>query len=288
VVRTTFRNVPVAIELAREYSDQLWVKDSRFENVGSAALLISNERNAMTQAGVENATCTGVPTFARLRDSGRTFAGRGSTYRVDRFTHGLIVQLGATGSIDARYESAPLASAPAAPAPAIRALPASDTWVNVRTLGVKGDGQADDTEAIRKAIAGHAVLYFPTGHYIVRDTIALRPDTVLIALHPGLTQFDLPDRTPAFQGVGAPKALLLAPEGGRTIVSGLGIFTGGVNQRATGILWMAGEESLLDDIQFHGFAGTVLSPAVRRSSTHRAGAGSSRRGAGAGSTRVSG
>ena len=51
--------------------------------------------------------------------------------------------------------------------------------------------------------------------------------------------------------------------GGRNIVSGLGIFTGGVNPRATGILWMAGEESVLDDIQFHGFAGGTLAPAVR-------------------------
>jgi hypothetical protein len=264
VVRTTFRNVPVAIELAREYSDQLWVKDSRFENVANAAVVVSNQYNAMTQVGVENAICVGVPTFAWLRESGRSFTARGATYRVERFTHGLMVQLGATGSIDSRFDAAPLASAPAPPAPAIRGLPAADGWVNVRTLGVKGDGQADDTEAIRKAIAAHPVLYFPIGHYIVRDTIALQPETVLIALHPGLTQFDLPDRTPAFQGVGAPKALLLAPAGGRNVVSGLGIFTGGVNQRATGILWMAGEESLLDDIQFHGFAGTVLSPAVRK------------------------
>ena len=39
VVRTTFRNVPVGIEIARAYSDQLWVKDSRFENVSGAMWL---------------------------------------------------------------------------------------------------------------------------------------------------------------------------------------------------------------------------------------------------------
>ena len=91
VVRTTFRNVPIAIEIAREYSDELWVKDSRFENVSSAAVLVSNERNAMTQVGFENAVCIDVPTFARLRESGRTFAGRGPAYRVARFNHGLVV-----------------------------------------------------------------------------------------------------------------------------------------------------------------------------------------------------
>jgi sugar lactone lactonase YvrE len=264
VVRTTFKNAPIAIEIAREYSDELWVKDSRFENISNAAVLVSNEGNAMTEVGVENAVCIGVPTFARLRESSRSFAGRGPVYRVSRFNHGLVVSLGDTGTIDTRYDAAPLTSAPSLPPPAIRALPDSSSWVNVRTLGVKGDGETDDTEAIRKAIDSHRVLYFPVGYYIVRDTIVLKPNTVLIALHPGLTQFDLPDRTAAFQGVGAPKAVLSAPHGGDNVVSGLGIFTGGVNPRATGILWSAGEDSLIDDVQLHGFGGTVLSPAVRK------------------------
>ena len=264
VVRTTFKDVPIAIEIAREYSDELWVKDSRFENVSNAAVLVSNERNAMTEVGFDNAVCLNVPTFARLRESGGRFAGRGAAYRVTRFHHGLVVSPGETGAIDTRYDAAPLSSAPAPPPAAIRALPDSGSWVNVRTLGAKGDGESDDTEAIRKAIDAHRVLYFPIGYYIVRDTIELKPDTVLIAFHPGLTQLDLPDRSPGYQGVGAPKALLVAPQNGQNIVSGLGIFTGGVNPRATGIQWMAGEESLMDDVQFHGFAGSVLSPAVRK------------------------
>jgi len=59
--------------------------------------------------------------------------------------------------------------------------------VNVRTLGVAGDGKSEDTRVIQKAIEEHHVLYFPSGHYIVRDTLALKPDTVLIGLHPTLT-----------------------------------------------------------------------------------------------------
>ena len=102
---------------------------------------------------------------------------------------------------------------PAPLPPAIVALPPTDDWVNVHTLGVKGDGQTDDTDAIQKAIDTHRVLYFPSGFYIVRNTIVLKPDTVLIALHPGTTQLDLPDSTPGYQGVGAPKPLLEAPQG---------------------------------------------------------------------------
>jgi len=37
---------------------------------------------------------------------------------------------------------------------------------------------------------------------------AIRPETVLVGLHPSATQLVLPDRSTAFQGAGGPKALL--------------------------------------------------------------------------------
>ena len=43
LIRDTFRNLPTAIDIDPHYSDQLWVKDSRFENVSRAAVVISNE-----------------------------------------------------------------------------------------------------------------------------------------------------------------------------------------------------------------------------------------------------
>src|SRR6185436_14845579 len=71
--------------------------------------------------------------------------------------------------------------------------PPTDQWIDVRTLGVKGDGTSDDTAALKAAIAGHRVLYFPSGFYPVTDTLTLRPDTVLIGLHPSTTQIVLAD-----------------------------------------------------------------------------------------------
>ncbi len=102
----------------------------------------------------------------------------------------------------------------------------------MHTLGVKGDGVTDDTAAIQQAIDTHRVLYFPSGHYVVRDTLTLKPETVLIGLHPTLTQIDLLDETPGYEGVGAPKPVILAQSGGANILSGIGIFTGGINPRA--------------------------------------------------------
>ena len=264
LIRNTFRNVPVAIDIDPHYSDQLWVQDSRFEHITKAAIIVSNEKNATTQVGVQNAVCGDVPVFALLRESGRTQTGPAAAYRVASFNHGMMLAgLGVPGRIDTRYTATPLTAIPAALPPAIRPLPPFEQWVNVHSLGVTGDGQTDDTAAIQHAVAAHAVLYFPTGHYIVRDTIVLKPETVLIALHPATAQFDLPDSTPGFQGVGTPKALIEAPRGGTNIVSGLGLFTGGINPRALSVLWMAGEQSLMNDVQILGGGGTYLPPAVR-------------------------
>lgn len=261
LIRDTFRDVPIAIDIDAHYSDQLWVKEGRFENISAAVVVISNEKSPLTEIGFENAVLNNVPTFAFFRESGRKVAGKGPAYRVGNFNYGLIVPgPGMTGSIGMRYDALPLSSLPAPLPAAIPALPRSEDWVNVHTLGVVGDGTADDTAAIQKAIDGHRVLYFPTGRYIVHDTLTLQPDTVLIGLHPSLTQFDLPDGTPGFQGVGAPRAVILAPAGGANLMSGLGVSTGGINARAVGVLWLSGAASLMDDVRLLGGHGSGGNP----------------------------
>jgi hypothetical protein len=255
VVRTTFRDVPVGISIDKAYSDNLWLKDARFENVATAAVVFDRATNALTQIGAEDALCVNTPVFARERESGRTIAAPSPTARVRRFHHGLFVRgSDSTGRIDHQFDAEALPSGPAPLPSALPALPPMDHWVNVRTLGVTGDGKTDDTQALQAAIASQRALYFPSGTYLVRDTLTLKPDTALIALHPSTTRIDLADRLEAFAGVGEPKALLLAPPGGRTIVSGLGLFTGATNPRATAVLWMAGQESFLNDIMIHWFA----------------------------------
>lgn len=261
LIRDTFRNVPTAIDIDPHYSDELWVKDSRFENISGPAVIISNEKSPLTEIGFENAVLKDVPTFAQFRESGKTVSGKGAIYQVNSFNYGLILPgEGTTGSIGMRYDASALNTLPAALKPAIRALPPTDEWVNVRSLGVIGDGAANDTAAILKAIDTHRVLYFPSGHYVVRDTITLKPDTVLIGLHPTMTQFDLLDGTSGYQGVGAPKAVIAAPQGGANIMSGLGVFTGGVNARAVAVLWKSGADSLVDDVRFLGGHGSGTNP----------------------------
>ena len=257
LIRDTFRNVPVGIDIDPQYYDQLWAKDCRFENVSRAAVIIGNEKSHLNEIGFENAIAKEVPTFALFRESGRKVAGKGPVYRVRSFNYGLILPgLGAPGVLGQRYDAAALSSLPVTMPPAIPPLPPTPEWTNVRTLGVNGDGKTDDTGAIQKAIDGHRVLYFPSGLYLVKDTITLKPDTVLIGLHPLMTQIDLPDGTAGFQGLGAPRAVILVPAGGRNLMSGLGIYTGGINPRAVGVLWWAGAASLMDDVRLLGGHGS--------------------------------
>ncbi|WP_343616254.1 glycosyl hydrolase family 28-related protein [Novosphingobium sp.] len=259
LVNVSMRDVPVGIDIDQGYGDWLWGKDVRFENVSKAGVIISNEDNAYTQIGFENAVASGTPTFARFRDSGKTVAGAGPAYRVKEFTYGLtLAGQGAIGTYQTRMDQARIAALPPRRAPAIRALPATKDWVDVRTLGVKGDGKSDDTAAIQRAIDSHRVLYFPIGFYMISDTLHLKPDTVLIGMHPSLTQIALPDNAPAYAGLGGPLPMIEAPKGGDNMLFGLGVFGGRVNPRVTPVLWKAGASSQIDDVKIQGGGGTFI------------------------------
>ncbi|WP_116091901.1 glycosyl hydrolase family 28-related protein [Sphingomonas crusticola] len=256
MANVSIRNTPVGIEIDEGYSDSLWGKDVRFENISKAAVVISAEKSVFTQIGFENALASNVPTFARFRESGRTLAGKGARYRVKAFNYGLTLDtINAMGTIRTNWQADSLSALPK-PKRAIAPLPATTTWANVHDLGAKGDGQTDDTAALQKAIDGHRVLYFPTGQYPISDTLRLRPDTVLVGLHPTRTAIYLPENSPAYAGPGAPKAMIETAKGGNAIMSGIGIYTGVTNPRVTGLLWKAGAESMVNDVKFQGGGGT--------------------------------
>jgi sugar lactone lactonase YvrE len=257
LIRPHFRNVPTAISIDSGYADELWMKDGRMEDISGPAVIVSLEQNPQTEINMENVVCQRVPVFASLRESGKKFPGPAAVYEVKAFSHGLrFADMLAKPAIQDQFEAAPLNAMPAPAASDLPGLPPADTWVNIRSLGAKGDGAADDTAAFQKAIAEHRAIYVPTGKYIISDTLTLRPDTVLIGLHPSATQIDLLDSTPAFQGVGGPKAMIEAPQGGTNIMLGIGVYSGGINPRAVAVKWMAGKDSMLNDVRLLGGHGT--------------------------------
>jgi len=194
LVNTKFSNAPVAIEIDRGYGDWLWGRNVRFENISQAAVVISNEESAYTQVGFENATALNVPVFARFRDSGKTIPAQGAKYLVKSFSHGLLLPaVGQMGHFETRMDAIASVAKPQQ-ARAIRPLPLVRDWVSVKTLGAKGDGTTDDTQALQQAIASHRVLYFPSGRYLVSDTLLLKRDSVLIGMHPNKTQIVLAEK----------------------------------------------------------------------------------------------
>ncbi|WP_375421061.1 glycosyl hydrolase family 28-related protein [uncultured Sphingomonas sp.] len=253
LVNVAIRDTPVGIKIDRGYSDSLWGKDVRFENVSDAGVVVATENSVFTQIGFDNAVGLNTPVFARFAESGKTVAGQGAAWRVEDFSYGLkLPGLGTTGEYATDIDMVKLSSKPTRRRPAIRALPPVRSWANAQSLGVKGDEVTDDTAALQRAIDTHRTVYLPAGRYRVTDTLKLRPDSVLIALHPNLTQIMLANDTPAYAGTGSAKALLESAKGGNALVSGVGLWTGSINPRATALLWKAGETSMVNDVRIHG------------------------------------
>jgi len=258
LIRPQFKNVPTAISIDPKYSEELWIKDGRMENISGPSIIISNENSARTEINMENVVCRKVPVFAAYRESGKRVAAPAELYAVKTFSHGLQYQdIGSVPAMQDVYETTVLSASPAPAKSDILDLPPIDTWVNVRSLGAKGDGTTDDTDALRNAIAHHRTIYLPSGQYRVTDTITLQPDTVLIGLHPSVTRILLADSTPGFEGVGGPKPLLETPKGGTNIVTGIGLYTNGINPRAVAAKWMSGTDSMMNDVRFLGGHGTI-------------------------------
>ena len=306
IVRMTAHNVPTVIDIDSNYHEKLFMEDCRFDGVSGPAIRISNEENSLVQINLRNIVCRNVPvlTISRVGSqqvpainpvggtspTGSTSASgsinpiasgsinpivRGTVvtspiYNVRSFTAGLQMD---SWSADPKYSTTkdlqPLTSFPAAPRSDIPTLPSMEGWVNLLTLGAKGDGETDDTKVIQDAIDRYPTIYVPQGWYRISNTLRLRPNTALIGLNPIATQFQLADNTRAFGGFGDPVALLESSRGGNNIVTGIGLSTGASNPRAVGCKWMAGADSYLNDVKFIGGHGSISRPGTPRTQLYQ-------------------
>lgn len=258
IVRLQVKNVPVVIEIEPNYEDKIFMEDCLFDNVSGPALIISNENNYCNQISLRNIDCRNVPVLVNYRRSNTQTLGNGNIYKVKNYTHGSHMDnMAADPEVKTVVDLQPQKALPALVPKDIPALPAMNTWVNIRELGAKGDGTSDDTKIFQDVIEKYPNIYVPQGWYVVSQTITLKPNTCLIGLSPIATQIMLLESTPAFSGFGAPKPLIEVPQGGKTIISGIGINTGAYNYRAVGCKWMAGKESYMNDVKFVGGHGSM-------------------------------
>lgn len=248
LVRDRFTNMPVALEIPPGQVEQLYGRDLWMKDIGKAALVTGDTKNLRSEITLEHVACNNVPHFVQGKEA---VHAPSKFYVEERFTEGLnINDAGREGGIAVHHLEHALLNPSTPVASDVPALPPMSEWVDVKTLGVKGDGGTDDTAALQAAIDQHRVLFLPSGMYRLTGSLKLRGDTVLIGFSPATTQLTLWDETPEFAGSGETMPLLIAPKDGTNIVSGIGISTGMGNPRAAGILWMAASKSLLDDVTF--------------------------------------
>ncbi len=242
--------------------DKLVLKDCTMEQV-ERGLWITEEYNVCTQINVRNVWARKVPVFVACKESKTVYQAEADTYLVTSFVHGLRKEFGAdrTEAPDQKGYQAVWQVEKEKPEFSYEAepewLPEQSRWGNVREYGAVGDGKTDDTEAIRRAVEAEEIVYFPQGRYHISDTIILKEKTKLLGFHPMATELCLSDNEEAFAGVGAPKGLIEAPQGGSNYIRSIGIDTMGRNPRAAGIKWQAGEKSGLYDIKFTGGHGRI-------------------------------
>jgi hypothetical protein len=251
LVRDRIARTPVAVEITHGMTEQLFGRDLVLEDIGRSAVVLGDARKAHHEVTLDHVVCRNVPQMVQSgTGSSGMFAVKGSShpYVEEHLTIG--VEVGSDGrerGVEVRHRER--AGSGKAVASDILLLPPMQEWVNVRTLGVKGDG-SDDTAALQAAIDGHRVLYFPSGTYRVTNTLRLRADSVLIGFNPITALITVTDDAANFTGEGEAVPVVESAKGGAAILTGIGIRTGMMDRRAAGLVWRAGPRSMVDDVDF--------------------------------------
>jgi hypothetical protein len=253
LVRDRFADTPAGVEIPAGEVEQLYGRDLTMRGVDTV-LRLGDSENLRNEITLEDVACDKVKQFAQQGSGPRapgTFVTPSGAFVEEKFTLGL--EIGPNGrewGIKLQHHEAPVRGVTPVLKSDIPAAPPMQSWVNVRDLGAKGDGGTDDTAVLQQAIDAHQALYFPSGFYRLSGSLRLKANTVLIGFSPFTTQLVLADDDPHFRGDGSAMPLVIAPEGGTNIVSGIGIATGNGNPRAAGVVWSAGAHSMLEDVDF--------------------------------------
>ena len=227
--------------------------------------ILSHENYSPNQVSVRNTYLSRTPVAVSFRESGRKISSPSRYCKIENFTNGLHMNsMESDPEFKSEVSIKQLKDNSFSIINDIPGLPDMSKWKNVLDLGVKGDGETDDTEAIAKAVDNYDVLYFPQGWYKLTKTVKLKKNTVIIGLNPITTVLFAEDGTPAFSGFGGPAALIETPMGGSNIINGVGVSTGAYNYRAVGCKWQSGAGSYMNDVRFLGGHGNMTRNSNKR------------------------
>lgn len=261
-VRLKIKNTPCGFDLYIPGAwEKLCLKDCVFENIRKAAVTCCGKRKSSQQINIETLYCSNVPALLLDEETQEITNIEEEHYLVERYVSGYGLE--ERDSFAAYQEQAEIrrnvdiSAGYAEKCCDVPPVPDMKEWVSVMDYGAKGNGIADDTEAVQRALNGAEVVYFPQGIYRITESLIVEKKRTLIGMSPITTQIAIKDDTQAFSGFGTPKALLEVEAGCRCIISGIGIDTAGKNPRAVGIRWRAGSGSYMNDIKFIGGHGTM-------------------------------
>ena len=251
LVRDRISRTPVAVEITPGMTEELYGRDLLLEDIGQSAVVLGDAQRAHNEVTLDRIVCRNVAQMV-IGGPGTPgmfgVKGRTGPYLEEHLTVGLTIGPdGRERGIEVHHLER--ASAGKAVRSDIPSLPPMKDWVNVHTVGVKGDG-SDDTVALQAAIDGHRVLYLPSGTYAVSNTLRLRPESVLIGFNPVKTLITVNAEAARFRGEGEAIPLVESARGGGAILVGIGIDTSPLDRRAAGLVWRAGAGSMVDDINF--------------------------------------
>ncbi len=263
LVRDTLRNAPWGIYVPNKElydvpvneTERLYMEDCRAENIGTAVVSMGWLRNPINWLHTTGTVCRNAPMF--LEAFGYQFVyffleppiqPEYPCYRVESHIGFKVTARNCERKREFAYDYQILKSEwSPAPEPAYVPMPAVTTWKNVRDFGAIGDGVADDTPAIEKAIASGGAVYLPQGNYRLTHGLTLGPRTALVALHSGTTTLSLDDFV--YEKDVQEAAMLTIPKGGHNYICGIR-FDGGRNPCSTTVLWQGALDSVMEDCQF--------------------------------------
>lgn len=254
VIRCHFANAPTAILIPEGGNEHLYVRDTLMDGISQAAIVCDSDQRPVNKINVQNVICLHPGAFVKFREGNKELRSDQPAYVVKSLCSGLQIDDAASAQPKrfqgTRWEHTAMSTdqLPAMPASDVPPLPPQEQWANIVELGAKGDGKTDDTEAFKKAIADHKVIYMPCGRYLISDTLELKADTMLIGLHCRETLF-VGAAGPAFANADAPKAMVVAPKDGTNLVRGIG-WASERNPGTVHLKWQAGAHSALDDAFF--------------------------------------
>ncbi len=206
----TLENCPVGFTFKGGQAGALVLIDATLVNVGVGIATDYAPGSPWSTAAtlyLERLTAVNVP----LITAGLPGAAAGTT-TVASWAQGPQYRRGALAT-EGQGALPPVALAPLAlpPRPTLADLPASAV-VNVRDHGAVGDGVADDTAALKAAIAAQppgGAVFLPHGAYLVSDSLVLRADSTLVG--EALSELRPSPSAPLWASAGAPAPLLQLP-----------------------------------------------------------------------------